>query len=165
MYFNPDNAPDWKTRNAPEAIGSCLAETAASLDMPVLIVDDDSDVRRSHQKLLERMGLTVSSIDNAVAAFDELQQKSFGAILLDIQMPGLTGTCLFEQLEERLPIMASRVVFLSGLVDQPETHEFLERTGQPFFAKPPEPDELVATICQMVERSKRESGGYTRPRA
>ncbi len=131
--------------------------------MPVLIVDDDSAIRRTNTKLLERMGFTVLSVDNAVAAFDELQQQSFGAILLDIQMPGLTGTSLFEQLEERLPHMASRVVFLSAFVDQDETHDFLERTGQPFFAKPCEPDELVGTIRQMVERSKRESGGYARP--
>ena len=31
MQFNPDNAPDWKTPNTPEAIGFCLAETAHRL--------------------------------------------------------------------------------------------------------------------------------------
>ena len=140
-----------------------IPEPAASLDMPVLIVDDDVGIRRSHTRMLERAGFTVSSVDNAVAAFEELQKQSFGAILLDIQMPGLTGTSFFEQLEERLPHMASRVVFLSGFVDENDTHEFLVRSGQPFLAKPTQLDELVETVRQMVERSKRESGRYARP--
>ncbi len=136
---------------------------AAGFDMPVLIVDDDVGIRKSHTRMLERAGFTVSSVDSAIAAFEELQKQSFGAILLDIQMPGLTGTSFFEQLEERLPHMASRVVFLSGFVDQHDTHEFLVRSGQPFLTKPTQLDELVETVRQIVERSKRESGRYARP--
>ena len=153
----------------PSPNGMCLQEgehhegEAAGFDMPVLMIDDDSGVRSSHTKLLERAGFTVSSVDNALAAFDALQEQSFGAILLDIQMPGLTGTSFFEQLEERLPHMASRVVFLSGFVDQHDTHEFLVRSGQPFLTKPTQLDELVETVRRIVERSKRESGRYTSP--
>ena len=131
-----------------------VCSEAADMDMPVMIIDDDSGVRRSHTRILERAGFTVSSFDNAFDAFAELQkEQSYGAILLDVEMPRLTGTGLFEQLEERLPHMASRVVFLSDFVGQHKTREVLELTGQPFLAKPSNLDRLVHTVRRIVERS------------
>ena len=132
-------------------------------DMSVLIVDDDEGIRRAHSKLLERAGFKVSSVDNAMAAFEALQTIQFGVILCDIQMPGLSGMSFFEQLEEQQPQMASRVVFLSGFVDQHDTHEFLVRTGQPFLAKPSTREELVDVVGQMIERTRRESGRFVSP--
>ncbi len=148
--------------SSPSAASAAPAAKAAGMDMPVMIIDDDSGVRRSHTRILERAGFTVSSFDNALAAFAELQkEQSYGAILLHIRMPRLSGIGLFEQLEERLPHMASRVVFLSAFVDQHKTRELLELTGQPFLAKPSNLDQLVGTVRRMVERSARESGRYT----
>ena len=102
-------------------------EETKAREMPVLIVDDDAGIRQSYTKMLERAGYVVSSVGDALAAFDEMQRISFGAVLCDIQMPGLSGMSFFEQLEGRLPQMASRVVFFSGFVDQHETQEFLRR--------------------------------------
>lgn len=132
-------------------------------DLGVLIVDDDEGIRRAHAKLLEREGFTVSSVDNAIAAFEALQTTQFGVILCDIQMPGLSGMSFFEQLEEQQPQMASRVVFISGFVDQHDTHEFLVRSGQPFLAKPSTKDELVDIVSQMIERGRTESGLFVSP--
>lgn len=130
---------------------------------PVLIVDDDEGILRAHSKLLERAGFTVSSVDNGIAAFEALQTTQFGVILCDIQMPGLSGMSFFEQLEEQSPQMASRVVFVSGFVDQHDTHEFLVRTGQPFLSKPSTREELVDVVRQMIERCGRESGLFVSP--
>ena len=150
--------------SSPSAASVAPAADAPGMDVPVMIIDDDSGVRRSYTRILEGVGFTVSSFDDALAAFAELQkEQSYGAILLDIRMPRLTGTGLFEQLEERLPHMASRVVFLSALVDQHKTRELLEFTGQPVLAKPSTLDQLVGTVRRMVERSARASGRYTKP--
>ncbi len=132
-------------------------------DLPVLIVDDDEGIRRAQSKLLEHAGFTVSSVDNAIAAFDALQTTPFGAILCDIRMPGLSGMGFFEQLEEHSPQMASRVVFVSGFVDEPDIHEFLVRAGQPFLSTPWTTEELVDVVSQMIERGRRESGQFVSP--
>ena len=124
-----------------------------------MIIDDDSGVRRSYARVLEQAGFTVSSFGDAMTAFAELQrEQSYLAILLDIEMPRLTGTGLFEQLEERLPHVASRVVFISGLVDQHKARELLELTGQPCLAKASSLELLVNTVRRTVERSVRDSG-------
>ena len=147
----------------PDALPNGTPASSSGNDLSVLIVDDDEGIRRAHSKLLERAGFAVSSVDNAIAAFDALQTTQFGVILCDIQMPGLSGMSFFEQLEERQPQMARRVVFLSGFIDQHDTHEFLVRTGQPFLAKPSTEEELVDIVSRIIERGRSESGMSVSP--
>ncbi|MCZ6917156.1 MAG: response regulator [Gemmatimonadetes bacterium] len=126
--------------------------------MAILIVEDDAAVRRGHQKLLEQAGFEVLSVEDGLEAFEELSKSGFDAIVCDVDMPALDGTGFFEQLEEILPHMASRVLFVTGLADQPETHRFLKETGQPFLSKPTPGEELVSTVRRLIEL--RESGAF-----
>jgi FixJ family two-component response regulator len=125
--------------------------------MIVLVVDDDPAVLRSHTKLLELGGFTVLAAVNGMEAFDHLQNSDVDAILCDVDMPMLNGTGFFEQMEEIVPQMASRVVFVTGHADEPETRKFLKQTGQPFLGKPTPSNELVDAVRQIIER--RGSGG------
>ena len=126
--------------------------------MTVLVVEDDPAVLRSHMKLLEQGGFDVLPAVNGMEAFDQLRGSvPIHAILCDVDMPMLNGTGFFEQLEEILPEMAGRVVFVTGHTDEPKIRKCLEQTGQPFLGKPTPRDELVDAVRQMVERSG--SGG------
>ena len=146
----PEGKPDadLSGRGIPGDLGGTPAPSSG--DGPVLIVDDDEGILRAHSKLLERAGFTVSSVDNGIAAFEALQTTQFSVILCDIQMPGLSGMSFFEQLEEQSPQMASRVVCVSGFVDQRDTHEFLVRTGQPFLSKPSTREALVDAVRKLI---------------
>jgi len=126
--------------------------------MPVLVVDDDPAVLRSHTKLLELGGFSVLAAVNGMEAFDHLRNADVDAILCDVDMPMLNGTGFFEQLEEILPQMASRVVFVTGHADEPDTRKFLKQTGQPFLGKPTPASELVDAVRQIIQRRK--SGGF-----
>ncbi len=120
--------------------------------MDVLIVDDDTNVRRAYTKILEREGFMVTAVDSGLAAFTELQQKTFRAIVCDIQMPFLGGESFYQQLEQAFPPMASRVVFATAWAGEENTRRFLEETGQPFLGKPVELAELVDAVRSIVER-------------
>ncbi len=109
-------------------------------------------------RLLEQGGFEVLAAVNGMEAFEHLRTQDVDAILCDIDMPTLNGTGFFEQLEELQPDMASRVVFVTGHADEPETRRFLEQTGQPFLGKPTQDDELVAAVRRIIQR--RRSGGY-----
>lgn len=131
--------------------------------MTVLVVEDDPAVLRSHTKLLEQGGFHVLPALNGMEAFDQLRGSVvIHAILCDVDMPTLNGTGFFEQLEEILPEMAGRVVFVTGHADEPEIRKFLEQTGQPFLGKPTHANQLVDAIRQIVERSG--SGGFATTR-
>ncbi len=131
--------------------------------MAILIIDDDPGIRRAHTRILETAGFAVTAVENGVAAFEELYgDQVYQAILCDLDMPVLDGTAFFEQLEERLPEMASRVVFLTGLLDARNSERFAKETGQPCLEKPAAPEQLLACINQV---SARNSGSWSTPLA
>ena len=114
--------------------------------MSILVVEDDPSVLRSHVRLLERGGFAVLSAVNGIEVFEHIRTEQVDVILCDVDMPTLNGAGFFEQLEELQPDMASRVVFVTGLADEPKTRKFLEQTGQPFLGKPTQDDELVTAV-------------------
>jgi len=72
----------------------------------VLIIDDEKETIQSTQLLLEKNGYEVSSIDDPTKALMILGKMSAGklspvdAIILDLDMPGITGGELFKQLRD-----------------------------------------------------------------
>jgi DNA-binding response OmpR family regulator len=119
--------------------------------MDVLIVDDEPQVREVHVKVLERAGFMVKAVDNGLAAFAELQQGSYSVVLCDIEMPFLEGKSLWDELQEHLPDVARRVVFVTGWADEERTRHFLERTGRPYLGKPTDLGELVNVVRRTMD--------------
>jgi CheY-like chemotaxis protein len=128
----------------------------------VLIIDDDADVGRGHQRLLERAGFDVTTVENALAALGELQLRAFDVILLDIRMPFLQGTGLYDELTAIYPQFTKRVVFVTGFAGDPGTRAFLRDAGRPVLMKPVEFEDLVSAVQRVAgETSARQ--GAARP--
>jgi signal transduction histidine kinase/CheY-like chemotaxis protein len=60
-------------------------------DLPVLVVDDDADLRRRLRRLLEQDGYTVAEAEHGREALARLPEISPGLILLDLMMPEMDG--------------------------------------------------------------------------
>lgn len=120
--------------------------------MDVLIVDDDDDIRRTFTRALERAGYMVTVVENGLAAFAELQQHQYSAIVCDIHMPFLEGRSFYDELVAHYPQMAPRVVFATGWADQDEVADFLKQTGRPVLRKPVDFKQLVKTVRWVAER-------------
>ncbi|MCH7717256.1 MAG: response regulator [Gemmatimonadetes bacterium] len=129
----------------------------------VLIIDDDRGVRKSFRGVLERDGFAVTTVGGAVAAFAELKLHRFEAIVCDVILPETDGTTFFEELQEEYPEMASRVVFVTGWIEEEKIKGLLEYTGQPFLAKPVDFGELGRVIRQTVARADAALGPMTLP--
>ena len=114
--------------------------------MDALIIDDDIRVRMVETKILERAGFTVKGVDNGLAGLAVLLESEVRVIVLDISMPFLDGTRLYQELTELYPAMAKRVVFVSGQLNDQKRISFVQATGQPYLQKPFEPKELVAAV-------------------
>jgi CheY-like chemotaxis protein len=70
-------------------------------DMPILVVDDDADVRQALRRMLEAEGYTVAEADNGRTALELLDAGLPGVILLDLMMPELDGFGVVSALRER----------------------------------------------------------------
>ena len=84
------------------------------MDTPhlILAVDDDSSFLLSIKKLLKISGFNVRTTDNPVLVMDEIRSYDFSAVLLDIQMPGVTGIELIKQILAERPSIP--IIVISG---------------------------------------------------
>ena len=118
--------------------------------MDILIVDDDPQVRTVHQRVLERAGYMVTTVENGLQAFAALQEQEFSAILCDLQMPFLKGQGFYEELRREYPDLVPRLIFVTGWGRESEAREFLESTGRPVLHKPVEFKDLIAAVQRVV---------------
>ncbi|NIM49500.1 MAG: response regulator [Gemmatimonadales bacterium] len=121
--------------------------------MDVLVIDDDPDSRASLQKVIEHAGYAVRSVDNGLAAFAEIQQRSYKAIVCDIVLPFMDGVGFYEQLQEDYPHLAKRVLFVTAWAEEPTVHRFLEQTERPFLPKPYDIGLLTTVLQEMVDEA------------
>ncbi len=78
----------------------------------VFIIDDDASVRRSMSRLLRSEGIATESFESASAYLERNGYDGVGCILLDINMPEMSGIELQARLAERGDVLP--VVFLTG---------------------------------------------------
>jgi signal transduction histidine kinase len=125
----------------------------------VLLVDDEENVRRSSQLLLEGLGFEVLAARDGAQAIERFQAESgrIDVVLLDLTMPGMDGVATLEALRR----IASdvRVVLTTGYgALRPE--DWPSSSGPPpnaVLAKPYGEEALLATLLRTI-RSRSASG-------
>lgn len=102
----------------------------------ILIVDDSEDTLEVFQSTLEEEGFLVMAAKNGNEALNILKDHNFSIILLDINMPGMTGLQLLEEMKARnlgqgVPVMlVSAVDNLGSMKVAPNVIDTLKK---PFF--------------------------------
>lgn len=117
----------------------------------VLIADDSAFQRRSIRSILERHGHVIAEAANGLEALQQLSKESFDLLVLDLNMPEITGFEVLQTLyaEEGSP----PVIVLTSDIQDPvqEQCELLGAVG--FLAKPVEPNELLDLVIETLTES------------
>jgi len=119
----------------------------------VLIVDSDESNRTAIARLLRSIGHEVWTASDGREAWDTLERDSVDCIVCDPRLPAVGGRALYEQTAERLPHLLRRFVFVTGDLTDPETHAFLESSGQPVIGKPYELESLLQGIATVLREA------------
>jgi CheY-like chemotaxis protein len=112
----------------------------------VLVVDDDSDVRRSCAEVLRTAGYQVVEAENGLAALEHLKSSEVDAVLLDIFMPGLDGLSMLDDIEDPPP-----VALLTAHVYDEEIMTRRSKVAM-YIQKPIAPLALLEALAQMLPR-------------
>lgn len=129
----------------------------------VFLVDDDDAVRDSLALLFETAGLAAEAYPSAETFLDAYRPERPGCLVLDVSMPGMSGTDLQTELNRRdvrLPI-----IFLTAHGDIPMTVRTIKAGAVDFLTKPVQAKPLlervqaaIAQDLQQRERLKLEPG-------
>ncbi len=121
-----------------------------TLPLNVLVVEDDPDTRAGMAKVLLAAGCTVTEAEDGLVALRLVAGQRFDAIVCDLRLPYLPGGGFYEELLQRDPALARRVVFVSAIAHDPAVRRFLDGTGQPYLQKPYEVKELIETVKRVT---------------
>ena len=130
-----------------EMNGTAMAASPATIH----VIDDDPSIREGLGRLLRTMGYEVRMYEDAIRFLDTTTVPSGrGCILLDIEMPGLTG----PELQERLNASDSSmpIIFLTGRGDLPASVRAVKAGAEDFLAKPAPSDVLAEAIERALKR-------------
>lgn len=115
------------------------------------VVDDDAGMRRALSRLLAGAGFRVQCWASAAELLTDLPRNAPDCLVLEINMPGINGLDLQDQLAAdacHLP-----VIFLTGKGDIPMAVRAIKAGAVNFFTKPVKDDDLLDAIRAALEIS------------
>jgi len=122
-------------------------------DAPVVfIIDDDANVRRSIQDLLESVALRSEAYATPQEFLDGKRSDRPGCLVLDVRLPGMSGLDFQRALAEAgvsLPI-----IFITGHGDVPMSVQAMKSGAVEFLTKPFRAQELLDAIQQALDRDR-----------
>ena len=120
----------------------------------IFLVDDDASFSRSVGRLLKASGYETRAFSSAAEFLDAVTPETRGVVLLDLQMPGVSGL----ELQERIigAGIAMPIVFLTGQGDIPATVHAMRRGAEDFLTKMAPVDLLLSAVERALAREARE---------
>jgi FixJ family two-component response regulator len=117
----------------------------------VHVIDDDASFRTAIERRLKFAGYEVETYSSAQQLLDRFPDvEKPGCILLDVQMPGLSGLELQSRLAERGSILP--IIFVTGYSDTPTTVRAIKAGAEDFLTKPASSEQLIDAIERAVAR-------------
>lgn len=117
----------------------------------VLIVDDESAIRRALHNTLHGMGFDVDDASTGEAALNLVREAKYDVILLDINMPGIGGIRACREIRRILPRLG--ILMLTVRDREEDKVTALDAGADDYITKPFNIRELAARIRAAVRRS------------
>ena len=118
----------------------------------ILIVDDEDGIRELFKVILEERGYVCYTAPSGDVALEVLAAETVDLALVDIIMPKMTGTTLFQQVKERYPDVA--VVFSTSLDDLNLAVDYLKNGAYDYIVKPMTRERLRQVVEESLQQRK-----------
>jgi DNA-binding response OmpR family regulator len=122
------------------------------ISKPVLIVDDEKNIRLTLSQSLESLGVEIDTAANGEETLDKLSKKEFGLILLDIRMPGMDGMEVLRRVREIRPDI--RIIMITAYGTIESAVEAMKLGAVDFLEKPFDPEEIRELVSRVMDRDR-----------
>ncbi len=116
----------------------------------VLVVDDEESVRAFLQRMLKDAGYEVTTAANGQEALDKLVQSRIGVVLMDINMPKMSGMEALRQITANWPDTC--VVMATAVGDVQTAVEAMKLGAYDYITKPFNREGLVLTLQKAIAK-------------
>jgi two-component system, OmpR family, phosphate regulon response regulator PhoB len=173
----PPNPPEFGVHQTrPTALLDAIPDTARSLvdasaagpparisrpslnEPRVLIVDDDPDIREVVSAMLEAVGLIVVTSESGEDALERVVSEAFDLLVLDWNLPRMTGLDLCRALRKIPALVGLPVLFLTANASSQDMVEAFASGGDDYVVKPFRAPELGARIFSLLRRARHAVG-------
>ena len=135
--------------NNPDVSHRYLADDYSQSDFRILIAEDDDVIRRILQMSLKRDGYQVDAVANGQQALDHFAENPSDLVVVDINMPGLDGYAVCDELRKHTDVPIIIVTTKSHTDDIVTGYQ---KGADIYLTKPFAPKELLARIRALLRR-------------
>lgn len=121
----------------------------------LLWVDDEIELLKAHIIFLEKKGYEVITVSNGSDALDQCAQQTFDLILLDEQMPGLSGLETLQKMKEIQP--ATPIVMVTKSEEENIMNQAIGSKIADYLIKPVNPNQILLTLKKNIHRKEIET--------
>lgn len=117
----------------------------------ILVIEDSRPMQRTLQRLFESDALEVRFASDGSAGIESFQDRTPSAVVLDLNLPGLSGKELCRSFKTQRP--AVPIIVLSASVDVDDKVSLLDLGADDYVTKPFSPRELLARVRRVLRRT------------
>lgn len=135
--------------SAPESLQGMLSKAR------LLVVDDSKLMRMGIIRALQQLGVThIEQTDSGQLALDLLRKETFDLMLLDVQMPKMTGIEVLALMQADPVLKDFPVIVISGGEDIEDVVQCIEMGAEDYLPKPFSPVLLRARLTSSIEKKR-----------
>jgi len=116
----------------------------------LLWVDDEMELLTAHLLFLEKKGYEVTTASNGTDAIDLCREHSFDLVLLDEQMPGLSGLETLQRIKQLAP--STPVVMVTKSEEENIMEQAIGQKIADYLIKPVNPNQILLTLKKNIHR-------------
>ena len=117
----------------------------------ILVVDDEADIIELLRDVLEAEGFVIDAAGTAAQALDLVRANIYDVAILDFNLPDMDGIMLHHQLRQMDAELASRSIFMSGLLQSDANLGYYMAQSAGFIAKPFELGEVLRQVAELLD--------------
>ncbi|MBX8512043.1 PleD family two-component system response regulator [Pseudomonas cichorii] len=120
----------------------------------VLVIDDSRAQATHTERVLNAAGIVTRTLLDPIQAMSELAEFQPDLIILDMYMPGCTGTELAKVIRHNDRYVSVPIIYLSAEDDQDKQLDAMSEGGDDFLTKPIKPRHLITTVRNRAARAR-----------
>ena len=118
----------------------------------ILIIDDDENIRKVLQTILEDEGYIVDTSETAKKGKERSEHAFYNLALIDVRLPDMEGTELLSKLHSTKPRM--RKIIVTGYPTLQNAISAVNKGADAYVMKPFEVEKILQTIQEQLEKQE-----------